>query len=419
MEKDKIRDYRNKEERRLLEKMTSLRYVHMAQLIILAGIVALIVLNFSTILNYLAKLISVLNPLLLGVLFAFILNIPMVFIEKHYFKNNKALWVKKSRRIVSLLLSLIIVLGVIIVTITLAVPQLSNAGKIIIEKFPKIFDEASNWVGGKLAANPIIAQRWENFSQNSESFIQNIVNKSGGIVEGVFSFTLNALGGVFTFIFGLMFAIYMLISKESLLDQAKKISRAYLSAYRRERMGRVLSVVNETFSGYLTGQMVEALVIGIITTIALMILRFPFPTMIGTLTGLTTFIPILGAYAGGVIGFLMILTVDPIKALFFIVFIVLLQQIDGNFIYPRIVGNSVGMPALWVLVAVLLGGGLFGIVGALLAVPTFATLYKLLKMDIQNKLSLQKESSNGRDREKEKDKDKEEGEINLGEIFKA
>lgn len=377
----------DRNERKFIEKINAQKYLHAAQLVILAGVVALIVLNFSKITSTLGKIFGVLTPLILGMIIAFVLNIPMVFIEKNYFPKNKSQWVIKSRRIVSLLLSLIIVLGVVIGTITLIIPQISNAAKIIIDKTPELYENVSVFVGEKLKSNSYLAQRWDAFSQNSEQMMQNIFEKSGDIVGGVFNVTKTALGGVVTFIFGLMFAVYMLLSKEKLLEQTVSVSKAYFSVVRREKISRILNVANTTFSGYITGQMIEALVIGIIATVAMMILGFPFPTMIGSITGLTTFVPIVGAYSGGLIGFLMILTVDPVKAMFFIVFIVVLQQVDGNFIYPRIVGNSVGMPALWVLIAVLIGGGLFGFTGALLGVPTLATLYKLLKIDVHSKLS--------------------------------
>lgn len=381
------RDRSERNERKFLERLNLQRYVQMAQLVILAGAVALIVLNFSVITTFVGRVFSVITPLLIGIFLAYIINIPMVQIEKRYFPGNKSSWVLKSRRIVSLILSLIIILGIIIGVIILVIPQLSNATGLIIDRFPDIYQNMVEGVGKRIQQQPFLASWWGNMNQNANEVIKRIMDNSGNLVGGVFSVTMTALGSIFNIIFGLMFAIYMLLSKEKLILQFQNVAKAYFSAVRRERFARVLQVANSTFSGYITGQMTEAVVIGIIAIIAMFILRFPFALMIGSITGLTTFVPILGAYLGGIIGYLIILTVDPVKAMFFILFIVVLQQIDGNFIYPRIVGDSVGMPALWVLTAVLLGGGLFGVVGALLAVPTFATLFKLLKIDVHSKIS--------------------------------
>ncbi len=381
------RDRSERNERKFLERLNLQRYVQMAQLVILAGAVALIVLNFSVITTFVGRVFSVITPLLIGIFLAYIINIPMVQIEKRYFPGNKSSWVLKSRRIVSLILSLIIILGIIIGVIILVIPQVSNATGLIIDRFPTIYQNMVESVGKRIQQQPFLASWWGNMNQNANEVIKRIMDNSGNLVGGVFSGTMTALGSIFNIIFGLMFAIYMLLSKEKLILQFQNVAKAYFSAVRRERFARVLQVANSTFSGYITGQMTEAVVIGIIAIIAMFILRFPFALMIGSITGLTTFVPILGAYLGGIIGYLIILTVDPVKAMFFILFIVVLQQIDGNFIYPRIVGDSVGMPALWVLTAVLLGGGLFGVVGALLAVPTFATLFKLLKIDVHSKIS--------------------------------
>ena len=204
-------------------------------------------------------------------------------------------------------------------------------------------------------------------------------------MNSTFSIVGSVFGVVFNFVVALIFAIYILSSKEKLGGQAKRIVHAYVKPKWIAVGKRVLTTADSTFSSFIVGQVTEAVILGSLCTVCMLIFRFPYAPMIGAFTGVTALIPVVGAYLGAAVGAFMILTQDPLKAVLFLIFIVVLQQVEGNLIYPKVVGGSIGLPGMWVLAAVTVGGGLLGVPGMLLGVPAAATLYKLLAYDVNER----------------------------------
>ena len=196
-----------------------------------------------------------------------------------------------------------------------------------------------------------------------------------GTVSTVFS-------GVITTLITLIFSVYLLAQKDNLLLQINKISNRYIKSEIKRKLTHVLSIMNDCFRNYIKGQCTEAVILGILCTLGMIILRLPYATMVGPLIALTALIPIAGAYIGAFVGAFMIMTESPTKAIIFLVFLIILQQFEGNIIYPKVVGSSIKLPAIWVLAAVTVGGGLFGIIGMLIGVPLAATAYRLIKEDV-------------------------------------
>ena len=231
----------------------------------------------------------------------------------------------------------------------------------------------------------------------------------GGILNSTISVVGSVVGGVVNFFIGLIFGVYILVSKERLSSQAKRILRAYLKEKTVKEIARIIRTADDTFSSFIIGQCTEAVILGTLCAVGMLIFDFPYAVMIGSFIGVTALIPIVGAYLGAGLGAFMILTVDPLKALLFLVFIVILQQLEGNLIYPRVVGSSIGLPGMWVLAAVTVGGGLMGIGGMLLGVPLTATAYKLLRSDVnarnERKDSWQRHAPSGRRQRPEKRKE--------------
>ncbi|MBQ7319923.1 MAG: AI-2E family transporter [Clostridia bacterium] len=212
-----------------------------------------------------------------------------------------------------------------------------------------------------------------------------LINGLGSAAGAVVSTVSGLFSGIVSVVLGVVFAIYLLADKDRLAGQADRLMRSYLSRRWLERVRYVLSVLNESFHKFIVGQVTEAVILGVLCTLGMLLFRFPYAAMVGSLVGFSALFTVAGAYIGAAAGAIMMLTVSPLKALLFLVFIVVLQQLEGNLIYPRVVGNSIGLPAIWVLVAISVGGGLFGILGMLLGVPITATLYRLLREDVMRR----------------------------------
>lgn len=364
------------------------------QCIFLTTILILILQKFSVIVDFLKNIWGIAFPLILGAVIAYILNLLMSKLEKLYFPNSEQKIVKKSRRIVCMILSILIVAGILILVIQLVVPELVRAFGLIAEMAPEYFEKLGIWILGYLETFPDIERSIqnaiENLSINWEELFRNLLGYAtsgvSGIVNSTLSFVIFLVGGVINFVIALIFALYILISKEKLLTQVKKICRAYLNDKMRKKIEDICYIANDTFSSFIIGQVTEAVILGGLCAAGMLLLRFPYAAMTGAFIGVTALIPIVGAYLGAGVGAFMILTEDPMQAVLFLVFIVILQQLEGNIIYPKVVGSSIGLPGLWVLAAVTIGGGLSGILGMLLSVPVAATVYKLVRKDVNERV---------------------------------
>lgn len=365
-------------------------YRQAARLIILAGGVYFVVTNLSGFLVFLRYLFGIMAPVLIGLFLAFTLNLPLTWLEKHVFVGESRL-IRTIRRPVSMLLSVLLLVGILALVVVLVIPQSIQAIQVISKQAPQYYQSAVDWIKSRDIS--WLTEYIERFNQNNSNWSEGLLSNMGNLAGGLFRSVTDVLGGVLTAILGLSFAIFMLISKETLLGQMDRIMEAYMTPQRRTKVKYLIGVVGSTFRSYIVGQVTEAIVIGILTTVLMLLLGFPYATVIGPLTGLSSLIPMIGAVVGGVVGFLLILTVNPVQALFYIVFIVVMQQIDGMFIYPRIVGASVELPPLWVFFAVTVGGALFGFVGTFLGVPTLAAIYKLVREHVNKRIELQNQGT--------------------------
>ncbi len=347
---------------------------------------------FPQVAKFIETLIAASASLLIGCVIAYLVNILMSTYEKIYFPNKKHTFFVKSRRPVCLIWALATLLGVIALVVGLVVPQFVSCMELLISKAPAFLDKLSERL-----------QTWDFLPDNILEYFKSInweekFNQFGGIltsgIGSVFDFIVNTVSSVFsgiiTAVLAIIFAIYLLISKEKVLGQCDKLFSHYLKKKWYDKIKHILNVLNICFRKYIIGQCLEAVILGILCTIGMFILRIPYAAMIGALVALTALIPIAGSFIGAIVGAFMILTVSPIKAIIFIIFLIILQQVEENLIYPRVVGTSIGLPSIWVLAAITIGGGVMGIIGMLIGVPLAAAIYKLLKEDIDENKQIKK-----------------------------
>ncbi|HJA92988.1 MAG TPA: AI-2E family transporter [Candidatus Eisenbergiella merdipullorum] len=353
--------------------------------ICLAAVLVLCIVKFDVILAGVSRLWNVVFPLVLGVGMAYVLNIVLVRVERLYFPHSKNRFIQATRRGVGIVVSILLVVALLALVGRLVIPELGKAFAVIGQNIPEVLDSAAEWLeeNGTFNASDYLNQiDWN-------SIMDKIVNVAragiGSVVNSTISVVGSVVGGVVNFFIGLIFGVYILVGKERLASQAKRIMHAYLRERTVRQITRILETANATFSSFIIGQCTEALILGTLCTVGMMIFDFPYAVMIGSFIGVTALIPIVGAYLGASVGAFMILTVDPLKALLFLVFILVLQQVEGNLIYPRVVGSSIGLPGMWVLAAVTVGGGLLGIGGMLLGVPLAATFYKLFRSSVNER----------------------------------
>lgn len=360
------------------------------KIIIFIGLVLLIVLNFSIVLKTFKTVYTVVAPLLLGAIIAFILNILVVTYEKAYFTKSKSQFVKKSRRGVCILLSILTILLVLIFFLNIVIPQIAQFISLLIKGFPGVYDKAVGWALEYSDEIPALQERVKDLNMNGEQVLKKSLEVLGNWTFGTVSFIGSAFGAVVQLILAITFSIYILADKEDLKRKFDKLLKAYIKEDKRKKLYEVLKTADDTFSSYIIGQCKEAVILGVLCTLGMVVLRFPFAKVVGPVIGMTALIPMLGAYIGAALGFLLIITVDWLQAVLFLVFIVVLQQLEGNIIYPKVVGSSIGLPGIWVFAAVILGGGLMGITGILFGVPLIATIYKLLAKSVNKRLGVKK-----------------------------
>ncbi len=351
--------------------------------------------NFSSVWQGLKIIAGVFAPIILGGCMAFIVNLPMSFIEKKLFRKKalaKHKWLRKIKRPVSLTLGWLFILSIFTIFLMLIIPELYKAIMNFSRLLPYYMDSFGYNVTKWLDTLHLNAQNLRNFDWNSLStkiadYIQNagtaLVGKTVTITTGVFSTLLNLL-------LGFVFSCYFLVSKESLTKQLQKLYASIVKHKTFDNTMVVLSLANETFSKFLVGQCAEAVILGVLCYIGMCIFRIPYPIMISSLIAITALIPIFGAFIGTALGAFLILLISPVKALWFVIFVLILQQIESNLIYPKVVGKSVGLDGVWVLFAVTVGGRFFGALGLLISVPVFSIIYCLIRAYVHTKIEEQK-----------------------------
>ena len=350
--------------------------------ILLAGLV-LVIVYFNQVLKAAKSVYDIVLPLVLGFIIAYVVNILMRFLERHYFPKAEKPWIARTRRPVCLLLSYVLILLILAAVITLVLPKVVDTIKALSAVLPGYWERISQWVDDHKDQWSFVSEWMDKDALSWDSITDNIKSNAPQSLRGILTSSLTVISGLtsglFDLVVGLAFSAYLLASKERLLAQAEKLQKAFLPPSTAARFNTILAAANESFASFITGQCTEAVILGALCIAGMLIFGFPYATSIGIFVGVTSLIPILGAYLGAAVGVLLIFQADPAKALLFVVFIIVLQQLEGNLIYPRVMGTSLGLPGLWVFAAVVIGGGLGGIVGMLFGVPTAATIYKLVR----------------------------------------
>lgn len=337
-------------------------------------------------------------PLLLGCVIAYIVNILMSFFESHLFARIQKPTVQKMKRPLSMLLSFLSILLIAFLVIRMIVPELVSCVQILFEEVPEALKNLFQWLEDEFHISTFF-QSESNPLQNSELDWREILTKAINFlftgVGGAFSAAVDIVSTVFstavTLMVAFIFCIYLLTGKEKISRQFQLLMQRYLPKKAMSNLVYVLRTVDHSFHSFIVGQCIEAVILGMLCMVGMLILRIPYASMIGCLIGFTALIPVAGAYIGAIVGAFMIFTVSPIKAIVFVVFLVILQQLEGNLIYPRVVGSSIGLPGIWVLAAVTIGGGVLGIGGMLLGVPLAAAIYQLLKNNVYARLPQEQE----------------------------
>jgi predicted PurR-regulated permease PerM len=368
-------------------------------LIAAAMVFLLIVMNFESALSIVGYLIGLFMPLLVGCCIAFILNVPMKFIENRGL-DRLTLFERKKwsglKRPISLLLTLVAVFGIFVFVSVMIIPTLKNTIASLVVKVPGYLAILEQFVmehASRLGIDDDILDLFNsegNIVKRILSFLSGtgswVAKNAAGVIAGVFS-------GVANVVLGLIFAIYILATKERLGSQTTRAITAYLPQKHSETLMNVARLSREVFERFIAGQCLEGVIIGTLAGIGSIAINPSFALMLGVLIGFSALIPVVGAIMGVVVGAFLLFTESPWQALAFIIFIIVLQQLDNNIIYPRIIGKSIGLPGMWVLLAVLVGGSINGILGILIGVPLCSVLYSLLKKDVNERLSRRESST--------------------------
>lgn len=354
--------------------------------ILFIALVVLIVSNYEQAISYMFHFLRILSPVIVGIIMAYILNILMIKFENIWFPNKNNQWVNKTRRPLSILFAMLTISFVLFIVLGLVVPQVLVVLTTLIEAIPVAINQIQTWFTNSEQRFPELAVILDQFEVNWSQIVQDAVAFFNGVTTRIVETTLSTIGSIASIVINLflslIISIYILMSKEKIMSQGNRMIKAYFTKKQYDKIRYVLSVVDASFSHFITGEVLEAFILGVMVTAGMWIFRFPYATMLGALAGIMALIPMLGAWISGTIGFVLIGVQSPIQGLAFLIFIIIIQQLEGNIIYPKIVGDKIGLPGMWVLIAVTIGAGLAGIPGMLLSVPISSVIYKLLKQDV-------------------------------------
>ena len=353
-------------------------------------ILTYVIFNFENIILGGRNMISIISPFIIGIAMAFILNMVMGIFEKRIFKflDNKN-YVKYSnfKRPISVVSTFITIFAIIIGLIIFIIPQLIDSISTLTDTIPGYIKSFESLIDRYVSNTEILSTIWNNFLVAWKEVLQFTSQVLVTSLSGVLNITLGFTSGLFNFILSLIFSVYMLLNKEKLQLGIRKIIYACSKKSFADKIMYLGKVANESFSSYIGGQFLEAIIIGVLCFIGMIIFKMPYALLISVLIAVTALIPIFGAFIGTIPSAFIILIIDPRKALWFIIFIIVLQQIEGNLIYPKVVGNSVGLPPIFVMLAMLIGGNTFGLLGMLLGIPIFSVIYKISREFINRRLN--------------------------------
>lgn len=365
-----------------------------SRLMLLAALLVLILKYSGVVFTGIALGIGILKPFLYGGAIAFVLNIPMKGIENGLLKRWKGRWADRLKRPVCMISAIVLVILVINLVFITVVPQVTKTAGDLGNKIPLFVDDMLGKLDELSKNYPQLQEQvatlekmeinWDTVMKNVVNFLKNGV---GSVLTSTVSMASSIIGGVVNMVVAFIFALYILIQKEKLSDQGRRILTAYLPYRASSRVSYIMTLLYRNFSNFITGQCLEAVILGTMFVVAMFIFRMPYAVMVGVLIAFTALIPIVGAFIGCFVGAFLILIDNPMQAVWFVILFLVLQQIEGNLIYPKVVGSSVGLPSIWVLMAVSVGGSLFGIAGMLLFIPLVSTIYVLLREDVNERNS--------------------------------
>lgn len=334
--------------------------------------------NHKLLFKYIGELYSLISPFAIGLCIAYVVNVIMRPIERLWMKllsKCKGKWVEKMKRPICLLLSILLVIGIILAVVFIIMPELSDSVSSLVSMVPSYVSEVESWWEALALRLDKYGVELPKFSFDTDKFIQILKDGGTAVLNTTLSATTSIVTAVINIVLALAFSIYVLAQKETLKRQSKKVLAKLMKPEKMQKLLDMLDLINRTFTNFITGQLTEAVIIGVLCFIGMSIFRMPYAPAISVLVGFTALIPVFGAFIGTAIGAFLILLVKPIQAVWFVVFIIVLQQFEGNLIYPKVVGKSVGLPGIWVLVAVTIGGNAMGVVGMLISVPLCSVLY--------------------------------------------
>ena len=372
--------------------LSNLSIKKIRELIVFTALLVVALWKFDVVLDVLKTIGQIIFPFILGGAIVFVINVPMSFLEKKIFENikkeNKA--ARKLARPVSLLLTIVLVVGVIALVMIGVIPQLTKTMGSLMINITDFIPQIKIWIRDFFHDNREIMKLVDQVQFKPDQAIRWGISLLGNGAGNMMNTTMSAVGsvvsGLATFFIAFSFACYVLFQKEKLHVQIRKVLFAFLPKQKADAFLKVCSLTYRTFANFLTGQCLEAVILGCMFVVTLSILRMPYALLIGVLIAFTALIPIFGAFIGCAVGSFLIFMVSPKQAIIFIIVFLVLQQIEGNLIYPHVVGESVGLPSIWVLAAVTIGGNLMGIVGMLVFIPLLSVVYTIFRKVVYQRL---------------------------------
>ncbi|MDD6311183.1 MAG: AI-2E family transporter [Firmicutes bacterium] len=372
-------------------KLNKEQFKQIALLLFLAMVMALVVIYSKNIADAAITVVNIITPFIIGGAIAFVLNIPMTSIEQRLFSKLDGPKTKHLKRPASIITTLVLVVVILGLMGVIVIPNLSKTAHDFATTVPVFLTKLDDFLihlnltifaDENMTLN-YITENWEKICEEIFVFI-----KSGAVsfFTSTIQLVTNVFGAIINSVIAFIFSIYILFQKETLGVQFKKLLKAYIPEKQNDYILKVCSLLYANFKHFITGQCLDAMLLGTICTVVLFICKIPYSLMIGVLIAFTALIPVVGAFIGCVIGVLLIVMVEPIKALWFIIIFIIVQQIDNNLIYPKVVGNSIGLPSIWVLVAITIGGSLCGVVGMLCFIPLVSTIYTLIREDVYHRI---------------------------------
>lgn len=341
-----------------------------------------ILLNIKSVLSTFGNIISILKPFIIAFCIAFILNLPMTFFENKVFNlldKQKSGYVRKLKRPLSILATFITVIGLVIALALFVIPELISSISTLLNAVPDYIRSFEKIINQYISSAEILQNAYDTLITTWKELLTIVGGLLTTSLTSILTTTISITSGVVNFALSIVLTIYMLASKETLLYHSKKMLYAFVSKPLSDKLIRVVRLSNITFSKFITGQCIEAVILGFLCFLGMNIFSMPYSLLVSVLVGVTALIPVFGAFIGTIPSVFLILLINPMQALWFIVFILCLQQFEGNVIYPKVVGNSVGLPAIWVMLAMLVGGSTLGLIGMLIGIPVFSVAYQLIR----------------------------------------